>query len=56
MNLNKIAKKVHKIAPSVKVEEYRGCVRLTGELDSWDAIYRCGVAAVSKKSLGVSQW
>ena len=53
MNLNKIAKKVHKIAPSVKVEECRGCVRLTGELDSWDAIYRCGVAAVSKKFLGV---
>lgn len=53
MNLKAIAKRVHKIAPSVKVEEHRGCVRLTGELDSWDAIYRCGVAAVSGKSLGV---
>ena len=53
MNLKAIAKRVHKIAPSVKVEVHRGCVRLTGELDSWDAIYRCGVAAVSGKSLGV---
>ena len=53
MNLNAVAKRVHKIAPSVKVEEYRGCVRLSGELDSWDLIYRCGVAAVSGKSLGV---
>lgn len=53
MNLKKIANKVHKIAPSVKVEEHRGCVRLTGELDSWDLIYRCGVAAVSKSSRGV---
>ena len=53
MNLKAIAKRVHKIAPSVNVEEHRGCVRLTGELDSWDAIYRCGVAAVSGKSLGV---
>ena len=53
MNLKAIAKRVHKIAPSVKVEEYRGCVRLSGELESWDLIYRCGVAAVSKKSLGV---
>lgn len=53
MNLKAIAKRVHKIAPSVNVEEYRGCVRLTGELDSWDSIYRCGVAAVSSRSLGV---
>ena len=53
MNLKKIAKRVHKIAPSVKVEDSRGCVRLTGELESWDEIYRCGVAAVDKKSLGV---
>ena len=53
MNLKSIAKRVHKIAPSVKVEEYRGCVRLSGELESWDLIYRCGVAAVSKGSLGV---
>ena len=53
MNLKAVAKKVHKIAPSVKVEEHRGCVRLSGELESWDAIYRCGVAAVCKGSLGV---
>lgn len=53
MNLNAIKKRVHKIAPSVKVEEFRGCVRLTGELDDWDKIYRCGVAAVSSESLGV---
>lgn len=53
MNINAIRKKVHKIAPTVNVEEYRGCVRLTGELDDWDSIYRCGVAAVSKRSLGV---
>ena len=53
MNLKAVAKRVHKIAPSVKVEEHRGCVRLSGELESWDAIYRCGVAAVCKGSLGV---
>ncbi len=53
MNIRAIEKAVHKIAPSVKVEEYRGCVRLTGELDNWADVYRCGRAAVSKKSLGV---
>ena len=53
MNLEKIRRAVNKIAPSVKVEEYRGCVRLTGELDNWTDIYRCGRAAVCKKSLGV---
>lgn len=53
MNLAKIRRAVNKIAPSVKVEEYRGCVRLTGELDKWADIYRCGRAAVCKKSLGV---
>lgn len=53
MNLAKIRRAVNKIAPSVNVEEYRGCVRLTGELDNWADIYRCGKAAVNKKSLGV---
>ena len=53
MNLAKIRRAVNKIAPSVKVEEHRGCVRLTGELDNWADIYRCGRAAVCKKSLGV---
>ena len=53
MNLAKIRRAVNKIAPSVKVEEYRGCVRLTGELDNWADVYRCGRAAVCKKSLGV---
>lgn len=53
MNLAKIRRAVNKIAPSVKVEEYRGCVRLIGELDNWADIYRCGRAAVCKKSLGV---
>ena len=53
MDLKAAAKRVHKIAPEVKVEEVRGCVRLTGELDSWDKIYRAGVAAVTKGSLGV---
>ena len=53
MNLAKIRRAINKIAPSVKVEEYRGCVRLTGELDNWADIYRCGRAAVCKKSLGV---
>ena len=53
MNLAKIRRAISKISPSVKVEEYRGCVRLTGELDNWADIYRCGKAAVCKKSLGV---
>ncbi len=53
MNLAKIRRAVNKIAPSVKVENYRGCVRLTGELDNWADIYKCGKAAVSKGSLGV---
>ena len=53
MNLAKIRRAINKIAPNVKVDEYRGCVRLTGELDNWADIYRCGKAAVSKKSLGV---
>lgn len=53
MDLKSVRNKVRKIAPEVTVEEYRGCVRLTGELDSWDKIYRCGVAAVTKGSLGV---
>ncbi len=53
MNIAKITERVHKIAPSVKVEEYRGCVRLTGELDNWADIYKCGKQAVDKHSLGV---
>lgn len=53
MNISKIEKRVHKIAPSVKVEEHRGCVRLTGELDNWQDIYNAGCAAVSKSSRGV---
>lgn len=53
MNLAKIRRAVNKIAPSVKVENYRGCVRLTGELDNWMDIYKCGKAAVCKGSLGV---
>ena len=53
MNLAKIRKAVNKIAPSVKVEEWRGCVRLSGECDSWADVYKCGKAAVSKRSLGV---
>lgn len=53
MNIKKIEKKVHEIAPSVKVEEYNGCVRLTGELDKWADVYKCGRAAVCKDSLGV---
>lgn len=53
MNISRIRKKVNKVAPSVKVEEYRGCVRLTGELDDWNSIYKAGMAAVSGKSLGV---
>lgn len=53
MNIAKITERVHAIAPTVKVEEYRGCVRLTGELDKWADIYKCGKAAVDKRSLGV---
>lgn len=53
MNLAKIRKAVGKILPNVKVEEYRGCVRLTGEADNWADVYRCGKAAVDKRSLGV---
>lgn len=53
MNLAKIRRAVNKIAPSVKVENYRGCVRLTGELGNWTDIYKCGKAAVCKGSLGV---
>ena len=53
MNVAKIRRAVNKIAPSVKVENYRGCVRLTGELDNWADIYRCGKAAVCKGALGV---
>ena len=53
MNLARIRKAVNKIAPSVTVEEWRGCVRLTGECDDWATIYKCGKAAVDKRSLGV---
>ncbi len=53
MNIAKITKRVHKFAPFVKVEEYRGSVRLTGELDNWADIYKCGKSAVDKTSLGV---
>lgn len=53
MNIAKIAKRVHKIAPDVTVEEYRGCVRLSGELTKWADVYKCGKAAVDRKSLGV---
>lgn len=53
MNLARIRKAVNKIAPSVTVEEWRGCVRLTGECDDWTTIYKCGKAAVDKRSLGV---
>ena len=53
MNLARIRKAVNKIAPSVTVEEWRGCVRLTGECDDWTTIYKCGKAAVDKLSLGV---
>ncbi len=53
MNLAKIRRAVNKIAPDVKVDDFRGCVRLTGELDNWADVYRCGKAAVCKDSLGV---
>ncbi len=53
MNIAKIAKRVHKISPNIQVSEYRGCVRLQGELDKWADIYKCGKAAVDKSSLGV---
>lgn len=52
--IDKIKKAVAEISPDVKVEEVRGCIRLTGELDDWDKIVRCGKAAVDKKHyLGV---
>ena len=52
--IDKIKKAVAEISPDVKVEEVRGCIRLTGELDDWDKIVRCGKASVDKKHyLGV---
>lgn len=53
MNIAKISDRVHKIAPDVVVEEYRGCIRLSGELDKWADVYKCGKAAVDRGSLGV---
>ncbi len=54
MNLKKIEKKVHAVAPSVKVEEQNGCVRLSGTLNDWDTVYKAGIAAIDRKhSLGV---
>lgn len=52
-SFNKIAKAIHAIYPTVKVDEFRECIRLTGELDSWDDIVHVGQMAVKAKSLGV---
>ncbi len=46
-------KKIKKVYPDITAEEYCGCIRLTGEMDSWDEIVKVGQMAVTKRSLGV---
>ncbi len=53
-NLSKIQKNIKKyVSEDIKVSEYRGCVRLEGELSDWDKIVQAGMLAVDKQSLGV---
>lgn len=51
--LKKISEKVKKEFPSITIEDYRGCLRLTGELDDWEDIVYAGTLAVHKSHLGV---
>lgn len=46
-------KRINKMYPMITVEEKDGCIRLTGEMDSWDEIVKVGQMAVTKHSLGV---
>lgn len=52
-SIKTITKRINKLYPTITAEEYRGCVRLTGELDSWDEIVKVGKSAVTHRSLGV---
>lgn len=52
-SIKSITKRINKLYPTVTAEEYRGCVRLTGELDTWEEIVKVGKSAVTHRSLGV---
>ncbi len=51
MRISRLLKK--EVSDNITVEDYRGCVRLSGELDNWDDIVKAGSLAVSDKHLGV---
>lgn len=53
VSIKQIKDKINKRYPNIDVEEYNGCVRLTGKLDSWEKVVDCGKMAVSKHFLGV---
>lgn len=52
-SIKSITRRINKRYPTITAEEYRGCVRLTGEMDSWDEIVKVGKSAVTHRSLGV---
>jgi glycerol-3-phosphate dehydrogenase len=53
MSFAKVKSAIQKKYPSVSVELIRGCIVLSGELDSWDDVYAAGALAVDRDSLGV---
>lgn len=52
-SVKSVIKKIKKEYPLLTVEEYCNCIRISGELDSWDEIVKVGKMAVTDHSLGV---
>lgn len=52
-SVKSVIKKIKKEYPMLTVEEYCNCIRISGELDSWDEIVKVGKMAVTDHSLGV---
>lgn len=52
-SVKSLIKAIKKEYPMLTVEEYCNCIRISGELDSWDEIVKVGKMAVTDHSLGV---
>lgn len=52
-SVKSVINKIKKQYPMLTVEEYCNCIRISGELDSWDEIVKVGKMAVTDHSLGV---
>ena len=52
-SIQSVIKRIKKLYPELTVEEYCGCVRMSGEVDTGDEIVKIGKMAVTDKSKGV---